>query len=88
MPSQAVAAVAAGCRPDLYVLTDVDIPFVQDGTDDGEHLRRWLHHRFIAELTEQGHPYIVVSGARDARLQAAIRSLEARLLRSRETRPS
>ncbi|HKO23198.1 MAG TPA: ATP-binding protein, partial [Chloroflexota bacterium] len=61
-PSQAVAAVAAGRRADLYVLTDVDIPFVQDGTRDGEHLRHWMHDRFIAELTREGHPYIVVSG--------------------------
>src|SRR5881227_1635745 len=27
-PSPAVAAIAAGCHPDLYMLTDVDIPFV------------------------------------------------------------
>jgi nicotinamide riboside kinase len=83
-----VAAVAAGRRPDLYVLTDVDSPFVQDGTRDGEHLRRWMHDRFLAELTRQGCPYIVVSGAHDARLHTAIRSIEARVLRRRKTRPS
>jgi NadR type nicotinamide-nucleotide adenylyltransferase len=83
-PSQAVAAAAAGRCPDLYVLTDVDIPFVQDGTRDGEHLRRWMHERFIAELTGQGRPYIVVSGGHDARLHAAIRSVEARVVRRRE----
>jgi nicotinamide riboside kinase len=87
-PSQAVAAVAAGRRPDLYVLTDVDIPFVQDGTRDGEHLRRWMHDRFIAELTGQGRPYIMVSGAHDARLHAAIQSIEACVLRQRETSPA
>jgi NadR type nicotinamide-nucleotide adenylyltransferase len=87
-PSHAVAAVSAGCRPDLYVLTDVDIPFVQDGTRDGEHLRRWMHDRFIAELTGQRRPYIVVSGAPEARLHTAIQSIEARVLRRRETSPS
>jgi nicotinamide riboside kinase len=80
--------VAAGRRADLYVLTDVDIPFVQDGTRDGEHLRRWMHDRFIAELTREGRPYIVVSGAHDARLHAAIRSIEACVLKRRETSPS
>ena len=87
-PSQAVAAVAATCHPDLYVLTDVDIPFVQDGTRDGEHLRRWMHDRFIAELTGQGCPYIMVSGGHDARLHAAIQSIEACVLRRREIGPS
>ena len=87
-PSQAVAAVAANCHPDLYVLTEVDIPFVQDGTRDGEHVRRWMHERFIAELTREGCPYIVVSGAHDARLHAAIRSIEACVLSRHETSPS
>ena len=80
--------MAAGCRPDLYVLTDVDIPFVQDGTRDGEHLCCWMNDRFIAELTGQGHPYILVSGGRDARLRAVIQSIEAHVLRRGKTGPS
>ncbi len=70
-PSPAVDAVAATHRPDLYILTDVDIPFVQDGTRDGEHVRTWMHHRFIEELTARERPYIVVSGSHAARLRAA-----------------
>ena len=36
VPSAAVLAVAAGRTYDLYVLTDVDTPFVPDDIRDGE----------------------------------------------------
>jgi len=75
-PAPAAAAIAATHRPDLYVLTDVDIPFVQDGTRDGEHRRVWMHNRFIEELTAWKRPYIVVSGSRDARLRLAAAAID------------
>ncbi len=45
-----------------YMVTDVDIPFVQDGFRDGEHMRHWMHERFCTELRRLGRPYVVVSG--------------------------
>jgi len=75
----AVAAVAAARRPDLYVLTDIDIPFEQDGTRDGEHVRPWMHRRFIEALGDQGRPYVVVSGPLEARLRAAEAAIGARV---------
>jgi len=51
-------------------------------------VQQLVNDRFIAELTGQGHPYIVVSGGHDARLHAAIQSIEARVLQRRETSPS
>ena len=37
--SAEVEAIAASHRHDLYLLTDCDLPFVQDGLRDGESIR-------------------------------------------------
>jgi HTH-type transcriptional repressor of NAD biosynthesis genes len=49
--SPLVEEVSAGRRYDLYIVTDCHIPFVQDGTRDGEHLRQWMTDRFKSLLT-------------------------------------
>lgn len=58
-------------KADLYLVTDVDIPFVQDGTRDGEHIRSWMHQRFIDELKNRSLPFIVLSGTHEERLKRA-----------------
>lgn len=63
-------------RPDLYLLTDIDTPFVQDGTRDGEHVRVWMHGVFVEELRAQGRCFRPVSGARDERLRQAVGYIE------------
>jgi nicotinamide riboside kinase len=65
----------------LYLLTDVDTPFVQDGVRDGEHLREWMHGRFIEELVRRDKPYLLLTGSHESRLAAAIDACDA-LLRS------
>ncbi len=70
--SAAVAALAAERRYDLYVLTDTDIPFVQDGTRDGEHIRLDMHRQFEMLLKSRNLPFIVVSGSRRDRISAAV----------------
>lgn len=59
-------------RPDLYLLTDVRTPFVQDGTRDGEHVRVWMHETFVGELRAQGRAFRAVEGARGERLRQSI----------------
>ena len=66
-------------RPDLYILTDIDTPFAQDGTRDGEHVRGWMHGVFVEELRAQGRPYRPVSGTRDERLRQAVGYIEGLL---------
>jgi NadR type nicotinamide-nucleotide adenylyltransferase len=78
-PSREVQEVAAARRYDLYILTDTDIPFVQDGIRDGEHLRQWMHDRFHDELSRSTTPMLVVSGPHDKRLAAAIARIDALL---------
>lgn len=71
-PSADVLAIAAGRTYDLYVLTDVDTPFVPDDIRDGESIRQWMHQRFVEELSRIGAPVLFVSGPHEQRLKAAI----------------
>ena len=61
----------------LYVLTSDDIPFAQDGTRDGEHIRGWMTMRFRQELARRREPWIEVRGGRSARLAAAVARIGA-----------
>jgi HTH-type transcriptional regulator, transcriptional repressor of NAD biosynthesis genes len=71
-----VERLAAGRAYALYVLTDDDIPFVQDGLRDGEHLRAWMTGRFRERLAERAEPHVVVSGSRERRLVAAVAAVD------------
>jgi HTH-type transcriptional repressor of NAD biosynthesis genes len=53
---------------DLYIVTNTDIPFVQDGTRDGQHIRQWMHERFVEKLKGWNKKYIVVSGSLNERI--------------------
>lgn len=56
----------------LYLLTGDEIPFVQDGLRDGEHIRRKMHQWFIETLDKQTCPWLLVTGTPDQRLQQAL----------------
>ncbi len=58
-----VDAIGAQDRPDLYLLTAPDVPFVQDGVRDGEHIRHWMHQRFVEQLAERPTPVVLIDGA-------------------------
>lgn len=69
--SEAVELIAASRRPDLYILTGDEIPFVQDGLRDGEHIRHDMHHAFERSLNALPTPHKVVSGSLDERVRTA-----------------
>lgn len=71
--SASVEALAAARRPSLYVLTSDDIPFVQDGLRDGEHLRGWMTQRFREVLDAQAVPWVEVRGSREERVEQVLR---------------
>ncbi len=81
--SSEVSKVAKKTRADLYILTNTDIPFVQDGTRDGEHQRQNMHNRFLEELKKQNLKYIVVSGSKKKRLDTAITEIN-KLLKAKK----
>ena len=77
--SPEVDAIAARRPPDLYLLTDDDIPFVQDGLRDGEHIRHTMHRRFVEELENQSVPYALLSGTHEARMAVAVELIDGLL---------
>ena len=57
----------------IYILTKPNVPFVQDGYRDGEHIREWMFQRFLEELKiKQLHYYIIDSPDYEERLLKAI----------------
>ncbi|WP_199422022.1 AAA family ATPase [Actinotalea solisilvae] len=74
--SPSVERLAAGRVPDLYLLTGDEIPFVQDGMRDGEHVRHAMQDRFREVLAAQaaagGAPWHELRGAPDERLRGAV----------------
>lgn len=77
--SAGLEAIAATRHYDLYPLTDADIPFVQDGTRDGKHIRHAMHERFKVRLQEANRPYLLLSGPHEERLHTAIAAIDAML---------
>jgi NadR type nicotinamide-nucleotide adenylyltransferase len=73
--SAAVDALAASRRYTLYLLTVDDIAFVQDGTRDGEHLRRWMTERFRVELRRRDEPVVELRGSHEERLARAVEAV-------------
>ncbi len=74
--SPVVEAIDNTRRYDLYLLTDVNIPFVRDGFRDGEHIREWMHQLFEEELKATGRVYALVTGTPEERLSEAIRLID------------
>ena len=73
--SKKVEEVAKQCAVDLYILTGDEIPFVQDGTRDGEHIRHQMQSWFKNRLQENNTPFIVVTGSVEQRLAESIKSI-------------
>jgi HTH-type transcriptional repressor of NAD biosynthesis genes len=75
--SPEVEAIAARRHYDLILLTADDIPFVQDGTRDGQHIRHAMHERFAELLAAQAAPFVILSGDHADRLREAVRLIDA-----------
>jgi NadR type nicotinamide-nucleotide adenylyltransferase len=75
--SQAVEEIARRGRCDLYLLTGDDIPFVQDGLRDGEHIRHQMHGWFEEALATQAAPWHVLRGSNEKRMQEGVRLIRS-----------
>lgn len=65
-------AIGLNDKADLYIITGDEIPFVQDGIRDGEHIRHEMHEWFIERIQKTGVPFVIVTGTRKERLTAAL----------------
>jgi NadR type nicotinamide-nucleotide adenylyltransferase len=76
----ALDEIAASHKYDLYFLTDCDIPFVQDGLRDGEHVRKWMTDRFRDELRSRKLNWHMLSGSKEKRFTEATKLIDELLL--------
>lgn len=65
--------------PTLTLLCAPDLPWSYDPLRENEHDREALFERYAAVLEEWKHPYVVISGSGDLRLQRAIAAVEAHI---------
>jgi NadR type nicotinamide-nucleotide adenylyltransferase len=70
--SPQVEALTRDVRCDLYLITGDEIPFVQDGLRDGEHIRHEMHRWFESALATQNVPWHLLRGSREERLHKAV----------------
>ena len=59
-------------RGDLYLLCDIDVPWLPDPRRDRPNLREHLHGEFVAALKALGARHVTVRGSWDARFELAV----------------
>lgn len=62
---------------DLYLLCDIDAPWVADPARDRPHVREHVHGLFVATLDALDARYITLSGSWETRLATAIAAIDA-----------
>jgi len=75
--SLAVEGLARRGTCHLYLLTGDEIPFVQDGLRDGEHIRHEMHRWFEEALADQAVPWKLLRGPPDNRLEGALQQVDS-----------
>lgn len=60
---------------DVYLLTEIDLPWIEDGQRKNQHNRDYLFQLFENHLQQKGLPYFRVNGTGDSRYEMADRVL-------------
>jgi HTH-type transcriptional regulator, transcriptional repressor of NAD biosynthesis genes len=61
---------------DLYLVTDIDVPWVDDNQRFFSDIRQEFLDLCIQALEQRNRPYIMISGTWDQRLSKAIQAVE------------
>lgn len=61
---------------DLYLLLDIDIPWVDDGTRDFPEERESHFNRIKKELTDRNIPYVLIGGDYHERFEKAVKEVD------------
>ena len=72
-----IAETARQRAPDLYLLCEIDVPWVADGVRDRGHMRENMQQLFRNAVRDSGARAVAITGDRDARLQRAIAAVDA-----------
>jgi nicotinamide riboside kinase len=74
-----ILETAVRLKGSLYLLTDIDIPWVPDGLRDGPDTRHELRRRFVQIALGKRLPFVWVRGTGSMRRENAIRAIENEL---------
>ena len=66
---------------DLYILTDIDIPWIKDDLRDKPNNRKEMFDAFKNTLIKHNLPYILVSGDLKTRMKVAISEIDKLLIK-------
>lgn len=72
-----IEAAAVDRRADLYLLCDIDVPWIADGLRDRPDRRPEMHQLFESVLSDADVSYVVLSRSHQERLAAARRHVDA-----------
>jgi HTH-type transcriptional repressor of NAD biosynthesis genes len=61
---------------DLYLLLDIDVPWVDDGTREFPHARVEHFERIKKELTDNNISYVLISGDYNERFEKAVKEVD------------
>jgi NadR type nicotinamide-nucleotide adenylyltransferase len=64
-------------KPDLYLLCEIDVPWVADNVRDRGHMREEMQSLFRAAVLESGAASRVIEGSWDDRWRLALRAVES-----------
>ena len=70
-----IEAAARDRLGDLYLLCDIDVPWIPDGVRDVPHERAHMHTLFAEELRSLGAQVVLINGTWGARFQHASRAV-------------
>lgn len=71
-----IVETAAARRPDLYLLCEIDMPWVEDGVRDRGHMRAEMQQLFRDAVATSGTPFVEVTGDAETRFATAVREIE------------
>lgn len=74
---QWISDTAEDRRPDLYLLPDIDVPWIADGIRDRGDRREEMHELFLDAVVASGAPYVVIEGSWKERWLHAVASVDA-----------
>ncbi len=63
---------ARNCKSELYLLLDIDVPWIADGVRDAGATRELLHEEFVAALRAFEVNVVTISGGWEERLRRAV----------------
>ena len=72
-----IEAAAAERRPHLYLLCEIDLPWVPDGVRDRGDRREEMQSLFAAAVRASGAPFVEIRGSEAQRLHRAREAIDA-----------